>query len=112
MRWVGWHSQLMNSLPGSNADIGRIEVGTLLRELLASLFRALIFFASNALGGIYQVAATRGRHVSAAEASVAPRTAPGTSAGSIAILRLIDLQGTTFEILAVQRLHCAGCIRI
>jgi hypothetical protein len=56
MRWVGWHSQLMNSFPRSNADVRRIELGTLLGQFLASLFRALIFFASEAFGGIYQVA--------------------------------------------------------
>jgi hypothetical protein len=64
MRRVGWHSQLMNSFPGSNADVRRIEGGTLLGQVLASLFRALIFFASEAFRGIYQVACTGCRHVS------------------------------------------------
>ena len=64
MRWVGWHSQLMNSFPCSNADVRRIELGTLLGQLLASLFPALIFFASEAFGGIYQVVCTGCRHVS------------------------------------------------
>jgi hypothetical protein len=58
MRWVGWHSQLMNTFPCSDADVRRIEFGTLLGQLLASLFRALIFLASEAFGGIYQVACT------------------------------------------------------
>ena len=56
MRWIGWHAQLMNSLPCSNADVRRIEVGTLLGQLQASFFRALIFLASEAFGGIHQVA--------------------------------------------------------
>ena len=64
MRWVGWHSQLMNSFPRSNADLRWIELGTLLGQFLASLFRALIFFASEAFGGIYQVACTGCHHVS------------------------------------------------
>ena len=63
MRWVRWHSQLMNSFPRSNADVRRIELGTLLGQFLASLFRALIFFASEAFGGIYQVAYKRCHHV-------------------------------------------------
>jgi len=53
MRWVGWHAQLMNSFPGPNADVRRVQVGTLLGQLLASLFRALIFLTSYAFGGIY-----------------------------------------------------------
>jgi len=52
MRWVGRHPQLMNSFPRSNADVRRIDVGTLLGQLLASLFRALIFIASEAFGRI------------------------------------------------------------
>ena len=51
MRWVGWHSQLMNSFPCANADLRRVEVGTLLGQVLASFFRALMFFASEAFGG-------------------------------------------------------------
>jgi hypothetical protein len=64
MRWVGWHSQLMNSFPCSNADVRWIEFGPLLRQLLTSLFRTLIFFASEAFGGIYQVACRGCHHVS------------------------------------------------
>ena len=64
MRWVGWHSQLMNSFPCPNTDLRRIEVGTLLGQLLASLFRALIFLASEAFGGIYQLSSMGCRHVS------------------------------------------------
>ena len=64
MRWVGWHSQLMNSFPCSNADVRRIEFGTLLGQILASLFPALIFIASEAFSGVYQVAWTGCRHVS------------------------------------------------
>jgi hypothetical protein len=41
MRWLGWHSLLMNSFPCSNADVRRIELGTLLGQVLASLFPAL-----------------------------------------------------------------------
>ena len=112
MRRVGWHSQLMNSFPCSNADVGRIKVGTLLGQLLASLLRALILFASEAFGGIYQVAYEGCRHVSMeSRGSVASRAAPVAAARSIAILRLVDPQGATLEVLAVQRLHCARCIR-
>ena len=64
MRRVGWHSQLMNSFPCSNADVRRIELGTLLGQFLASLFRALIFLGGEALGKIYQLACTGCRHVS------------------------------------------------
>jgi hypothetical protein len=53
MRRVGRHAQLMNSFPCSNAHVRRIEVGTLLGQLLASFFRALTFFASKAFGRIY-----------------------------------------------------------
>ncbi len=53
MRRVGWHAQLMNSFPCSNADVRRIEVGSLLGELQASFFRALMFLASEAFGGIH-----------------------------------------------------------
>ena len=63
MRWVGWHSQLMNSFPRSNADLRWIELGTLLGQFLASLLRALIFFASEAFGGVYQVACSEYRHM-------------------------------------------------
>lgn len=51
MRWVGWHSQLMNSFPCPNAD-RRVEVGTLLGQILASSFRALMFLAGEAFDGI------------------------------------------------------------
>ena len=64
MTWVGWHAQLMNSFPGSNAHLRRIEVGTLLGQLLTSLLGALIFFAREAFGRIYQVAYAGCRHVS------------------------------------------------
>ena len=50
VRRVGRHAQLMNSLPRSNADLGRIEIGALLGQLLASLFGPLEFFVSQALG--------------------------------------------------------------
>jgi hypothetical protein len=42
----------MNSFPRSNADLRCIELGTLLGQLLASLFCALMFFESEALGGV------------------------------------------------------------
>jgi len=64
MRGVGWHSQLMNAFPCPNANMRRIEVGTLLGQFLASLFRALIFLGGEALGKIYQLACTGCRHVS------------------------------------------------
>src|SRR6516165_4337387 len=46
--------------------------------------------------------------------SVAARAAPPapSATGSIAILRLVDLKSAAFEVLAVERLHCAGGIRI
>jgi len=62
MRWVGWHSQLMNSFPRSNTDLRWIERGTLLGQLLASLFCALKFFESEAFGGVCQVACSGYRH--------------------------------------------------
>ena len=58
MRGVGRHAQLMDSFPCSNADVRRIEVGTLLGEVQSSFFRALMFLASEAFGGIDQVAGT------------------------------------------------------
>lgn len=62
MRWVGWHSQLMNSFPCSNAGVRRIELRPLLGQLLASPFPALIFFGE-AFGGIYQIARSGYRHM-------------------------------------------------
>ena len=62
MRRVGWQSQLMNSFPCSNADVRRIELGTLLDQLLSSFFCALKFFESEAFGGIDQLAGTGCRH--------------------------------------------------
>ena len=47
----------------------------------------------------------------AARSSVAARTAPAATR-SIAILGLVDLQGTAFKVFAVQRLHRARCIRV
>ena len=44
--------------------------------------------------------------------SVAAMAAPMPSTGSIAILGLVDLESAAFELLAVQRLHRPGCIRI
>jgi hypothetical protein len=113
MRWVGWHSQLMNSFPRSNADLRCIELGTLLGQLLASLFCALMFFESEALGGGLPgrlfgiIAICRG-----SPGSVASRAAPVTSTGSIALLSLVDPKRAAFEVLAVQRLHGAGSIGV
>ena len=53
----------VNSFPCSDADVRRIELGTLLGQLLASLFPALMFFASEAFGGIYQIARSGYRHM-------------------------------------------------
>jgi len=65
MRRVGRQAQLVNLFPRSNANIRRVEVGTLLGQLLASLFGALIFFLCKALGGsLDQVACARQRHTS------------------------------------------------
>jgi hypothetical protein len=64
MRRIRRQAQRVNPFPRSNADVRRIEIGTLLGQLLASLFRALIFFASEAFGRIYQVACAGCRHVS------------------------------------------------
>jgi hypothetical protein len=51
MRWVGRQTQLVDFLPGANTHIRRIELGTLPGQFLASLFRALVFFMLEALGG-------------------------------------------------------------
>lgn len=65
MRWVGRQPQLMNLFPRSNANVGRIEIRTLLGELMASPFGALIFFVREALGGsLNQVACAGQRHMS------------------------------------------------
>ena len=45
-------------------------------------------------------------------ASVATRASPPTAAGPIALLSLAHPKGAAFEVLAVQRLHCARCIRV
>ena len=50
MRRVRRQTQRVNSLPRSDADLRRIEIGALLGELLASLFGALKFFVSEAFG--------------------------------------------------------------
>src|SRR5215469_4985827 len=113
MRRVGWHSQLMNSFPCSNADVRRIELGTLLGKLLASLFCALKFFESEAFGGVYQIACSGYRHMPrGSRGSVASWAPPVTSTGSIALLSLVDPQRAAFEVLAVQRLHGAGSIGV
>src|SRR5215813_6951718 len=83
MRRVGWHSQLMNSFPCSNADVRRIELGTLLGQLLASLFCALKFFESEAFSGIGQLARTGCRH-----GSMEPRLS--SDAGGPRALHRID----------------------
>jgi hypothetical protein len=57
-------------------------------------------------------ACATGKFSSGSNSSVAARAAPRAPTGSIAILGLVDLQGAAFELLAVQRLHCPGCIRI
>ncbi len=55
----------MNLLPCSNADVRRIEVRSLLGQLLASLFGTLRLFMREALGGIFdQVACAGERHMS------------------------------------------------
>ena len=60
----------MDSLPRSNADLRRIEIGALLGQLLASLFGALKFLVSQAFGwSLYQVAGAGRRHVSSARLS-------------------------------------------
>jgi hypothetical protein len=41
----------VNLLPGSNADVRRIEVGALLGKVLASLFGTLRLFMGEALTG-------------------------------------------------------------
>jgi len=70
MRRVRRQTQRVNSLPRSNADLRRIEIGALLGKLLASLFRTLKFFVSEAFGwSPYQVAGAGRRHVSSARLS-------------------------------------------
>jgi len=65
MRWVGRQAQLVNLLPDSNANVGRIQVGTLLGQLLASLFGTLILFVREALGrSVDKVTGAGQRHMS------------------------------------------------
>ena len=65
MRGVRRQTQRVNSFPRSNADVGQIEIGALLGELLASLFGALVFIVSEALGrSLCQVACAGRCHVS------------------------------------------------
>lgn len=67
---VGWQAQRVNSLPRSNADVRRIEIGALLSQLLASLFRALKFFVSEAFDrGRNQVVGAGRRHASSVRLS-------------------------------------------
>ena len=47
-----------------------------------------------------------------APSSVAARAASVAATGSFAILGLVNLESAAFKILAVQRLHRPGCIRI
>ena len=114
VRWVGRQAQLVNPFPYSNPNVRRIEVGTLLRQLLASLLGSLICFMREAVGRSHgEVACVGQRHISMQhERSVASRAAPASSSGSIAILGLVDLKRAAFEVLAVQRLQRPGCIRI
>ena len=54
---VRGQAQRVNSFPRSNADVGRIEIGALLGQLLTSLFGALKFFVRDTLGrSLHQVA--------------------------------------------------------
>jgi hypothetical protein len=64
MGWIRGHSQLMNPFPCANADVGWIEFGALLNELLASFFRTLVFFTSLAFGGIYWIGCSYYGHLS------------------------------------------------
>ena len=112
MRRVRRQAQRVNSFPGSNADIRRIEVGALLGQLQAPLFAALEFFVSEAFGrSLYQVTGA-GRRLCQAGSSVAARAASVAPTGSLAILGLVDLESAALKFLAVQRLHCARRIRI
>jgi hypothetical protein len=112
MRRVRRQAQGVNSFPGSNADVRRIEIRALLGQLQASLFGALMFFVSEAFRrSLYQVAGAGRRHVSTA-GSIAARAASVTPTGSLAVLGLVNLKSAALEVLTVQRLYCAGCIRI
>src|SRR5215472_14600432 len=62
--------------------------------------------------GVLTRSLVRGSVMCRAPNSVAPRTASVAPTGSLAILGLVNLKRAAFKILAVQRLHCAGCIRI
>jgi hypothetical protein len=65
MRWIGRQPQLVNLFPHSNANVGRIQVGTLLGQVLASLLGALIFLVREAFGGSLDEVAWAGqRHMS------------------------------------------------
>src|ERR1700751_2291455 len=65
-------------------------------------------------------ARTRHRHPTGAArrprsiepSSVAARAAAPCATGSIAILGFVDPKCAAFEVLAIERLHRAGCIRI
>lgn len=74
MRWVGRQAQLVNLFPHSNANVGRIEVGTLLGQVLASLLGALIFLMCEALSGsLDEVSGTGQRHMSIEQSRQAKR---------------------------------------
>src|ERR1700684_2431287 len=50
MAWIAWHAQRMHSFPGTNANLGRIQVRALIRQFEPPLLRALILFVRKALG--------------------------------------------------------------
>lgn len=51
MRGVGRQAQTVKPFPGTNANLGRIRVRTLLGQLSAPPFRTLTLFLCKALGG-------------------------------------------------------------
>jgi hypothetical protein len=64
MRWIGRQAQLVKLLPGSNAHVGRIEVGALFGQLPASLLGTLRCFMREALvGSPGQIASVGQRHM-------------------------------------------------
>jgi len=64
MRWVGRQAELVDLLPCSNAHRGGIEVGSLLGQLLPSLFGTLRFVRREGLSVIFaQIARAGQRHM-------------------------------------------------
>jgi len=81
MCWVGRQAQLVNLLPGANADTRWIGLGTLLGQIAASFFGAFELFVCEPLGGCLDEVHRMRRHgrrsTSVGRASLL-RAVPGT----------------------------------